>query len=184
VTSQIRTILFLSVVGITAVSCSKKDNAEETPAPPPATTEAPAKPQEAVASIDAAAAVADVPDEAKQDEVDLAEWEQYWPEFQKAIAAKDLPALRKLTQVGDGNDEIDEGTFTSLGDTFLTAEVLELVAKTDAAKIAVSKSEPDVREFSWSETEMVDGEEMGTGLFFYFKKVDGKYRLFRLLAAG
>lgn len=183
-TSNIRTVLFLSVVGLAAVSCSKKDKAEKTPATTPATTEAPAKPQEAVVSIDAAAAVADVPVEAKQDAVDLAEWEQYWPEFQKAVAGKDLAALRILTQVGDGNDEIDEGTFTSLGDTFLTAEVLELVAKTDAAKVVANESEPDVREFSWSETEMVDGEEMGSGLFFYFKKVDGKYRLFRLLAAG
>ncbi|MCP4445722.1 MAG: hypothetical protein GY811_10335 [Myxococcales bacterium] len=66
--------------------------------------------------------------------------------------------------------------------------MLEEVAKKTAASIGVVKEGEENstmgREFGWSETSEVDGEEMGSGLFFYFKKVDGKYRLFRLLVAG
>lgn len=180
--STLRSILFLSLFGLVALGCSKTDEAAGKPVA--ATTESAAvepepKPTTAPA-IDAASAKVEGAAEA-----DHGVWEQYWPEFRKAASVKDMDALRALTAVGDGNDQIDEGTFESLGDMFLTKEVIDTLVKTDATGATVTKEDDvEIHEFSWSETAMVDGEEMGSGLFFYFKKIDGKYRLFRLLAAG
>lgn len=192
---SLRNILFLTVVGSAALGCSKKDKESEAPAEKPtaAPTEAtdkttdpapaavPDKP--AAAAIDAATAAE--PTAAAAGDVDLGNWDQYWPEFKKAATAKDMEALKALTEIGG---EIDQGTFDMLGDSFLTKEVMETLAKTDAAGVKAQDgtegTAEEIREFSWSETAMVDGEEMGSGLFFYFKKIDGKYKLFRLLAAG
>ncbi len=207
--TTLRNILIISICGSVAVGCSKKEEPKEKstavspPAPgmagelrarggksvlnPFAAAAKESNSASPTAESDAAPASGDTGAAAVAG-VDHGVWELYWPEFKKAALAKDMKALRALTAVGEEDDQIDEGTFADLGDMFLSNEVIETLAKTDAASISVNHEGDDdsieIREFSWSETAMVDGEEMGSGLFFYFKKIDGKYRLFRLLAAG
>ncbi len=153
-----------------AFSCAKKGNHVDSP-PAEATTPATTT---ASATIDAAAQAAPATMEAS--------WTDYFEAFKSAAAARDLKALAPLTLIGA---DISQETFDGLAANFLTDPVLAQLAKTDAGSIEPSNEEGEaVYEFSWSETYIVDDEELGSGLYFYFKKVDGKFKLFRLLAAG
>lgn len=177
-----KAMFLIGLLGVALAGCSKKDNDEAKPAETPTATK-PAEDKPVAADETKPAAADDTKPAADETAAaDLGNWESFFGEFQKAAAAKDGKALAELTQIGE---EIDQGTFDMLSDTFMTQEVLDALAKAEPSSIKPKDEDgTEVYEFSWSETAMVDGEEMGSALFFYFKKVDGKFKLFRLLAAG
>ena len=118
--------------------------------------------------------------------IDYGDWAQYWPAFQQAALAGDREAMLALT---DTHGEISAETVRGdLFTTYLSPQVLEVVKKSSAADLKLIEgtagAADEVREVSFSKTAIVEGEEMGSGLFLHFKRVDGKFKLFRLIAAG
>lgn len=113
-------------------------------------------------------------------------WEEFWPKFQSAVANNDMKALALLTHFGDRM--MSKKRFENEMSDFLAKELREVIANNKAADIPLSEfpeeGYPEYREVSWSETAIVEGEEYGTGLFLYFAKMDGEYKLVGLLAAG
>ncbi len=112
-------------------------------------------------------------------------WEAFWPDFQKAALAKDRAALRTVTYIGG---EIDEALFEELVTVFLNDEMLGVIERADAGEVGVTEGTPggddELREINFTSATTRDGGDVEFAVFFYFKKIDGKYKLFRILAAG
>lgn len=170
VTSSLFTrTLIAGLVAGSLAACSSKDVDR---APPSAPEPAPAEPTPVEPAPEPAAA-------------DHASWDAYWPAFKAAALARDKAALRTLTHLGD---ELDEAGLDQVVEVFLSPEVLEVIGKADASTAKITEGSAaagdDVRELMWSESGVEDGVETESALIFYFKKFDGNYRLFRVLAAG
>ena len=105
----------LSILGGLTVGCSKKDAASEAPAettaPAPVAAPAPA-PEPTPEPTPAPEPPTAEP--AAAGDVDLSNWDQYWPEFKKAALAKDADALRALTLMGDDNEQISDSALDDI----------------------------------------------------------------------
>jgi hypothetical protein len=112
-------------------------------------------------------------------------WEDFWSKFQIAVTNDDTETLASLTHFGD---RMRQKGFKGEISDFLTAELKEVIANSKATDITLSEypeeGYPEYREIYWSETIIMEGVEYGSGLFLYFAKMDGQYKLVGLLAAG
>lgn len=109
-------------------------------------------------------------------------WEGFFPVFQRAIAAGDKREVEELIHIGEGlgREEFIEGYDVYFGD-----ELKKVIAESAPGTWTPSQSEEGVYEVAWEETFVDDaGDEYGSALILYFKPFDGKYRLFRWMAAG
>lgn len=116
-----------------------------------------------------------------QDPVDENSWEAFFPKFQAAAASGSAIDVSLLASF----EELDKDDFIDQFDIFFSAEMKKVIADSTAASWPESKEEPGVRQIVWSDSTVnEDGEEFESALFLYFKQVDGKWRLFRWMAAG
>lgn len=114
---------------------------------------------------------------------DDASFDAFWELFKKAVASADKAAIQRLTKFGALTQEEFESTFEIF---FEDKEAKSFFEKSTAADATPNESTfegvtvSDVRQFSISFTNEV-GE---SSLMYFFGKVDGKYRLVYLAAAG
>tara|TARA_R110002096_G_scaffold361075_3_gene554142 strand:- start:35242 stop:35739 length:498 start_codon:yes stop_codon:yes gene_type:complete len=138
---------------------------------------------EAVATPAASTEVAPEPVEPPvAEELDETSWEGFFPLFQAAVATEDEIEVSYFVKIDEG---IGSEEYLEQYSMFFNDDMKKTIAESTAASWTVSTSEEGVYQVAWSVNEVdEEGNETGTALILYFKKFDGKYRLFRWMAAG
>ena len=115
-------------------------------------------------------------------EADESTWEGFFPLFQAAVAMDDQIEVSYFVKIDEG---ISSEEYLEQFDMYFDAAMKKVIAESTAASWTPSENEEGVYEVMWSET-VVDaaGDEYGSALILYFKSFDGKFRLFRWMAAG
>lgn len=166
-----RTALFTPLLGLSlalglSLGCSKKQE-NTTPATAETTTLS-----EVVAE----------PAEVSAEQSEEQQWATFWTGFQGAVASGDAAALDAFL-----DDEM-KSEFASMREMYLSEGMVALIANTPAAELKLTDNIHGLEEgemaYEIVYNEGDPADDMGSAMFFYFKKIDGEFRLFATLAAG
>jgi len=140
------------------------------------------KPDAPMTTADPVSLPADPVETAATTEADESTWEGFFPLFQAAVAMDDQIEVSYFVKIDEG---ISSEEYLMQFDMYFDAAMKKVIAESTAASWTPSESEDGVYEVTWSESVVDDaGDEYGSALILYFKSFDGKFRLFRWMAAG
>ncbi len=124
----------------------------------------------------------------KKEEKDEESWEIFFEEFKSAAVASDLEKIKDMTDFRSMKADVypDELNF------YFNEETIK---KFDAAKATDATAAPDqkfegeiiakdVMKLSFEEKNSEGGAETDSGMYFFFGRIEGKYKLISIMLAG
>lgn len=114
-----------------------------------------------------------------------ADWNQFWMDFQNAVAKDDMDSLIEMTYFGG---DINKESFKDNYSLYFIKELKEVIANTTSDAVKESGDPmhdfPNPKEIVWEDSSMVEGVEYESALYVYFGKVEENFKIVGFFAAG